>query len=194
MKLSQYAKMKGVCYRTAWNWWHKGIIECEQDATTGSIFMKTDAKYNMQKEKVALYARVSTYEKKKDLESQLDRLRQFAIANGYIVSKEAKEVASGMNDSREKLNKILLDVSYATIIVENKDRLTRFGFNYIKNLLEMQGRKLIVINESEENKEKDLMQDLVSVITSFCCRLYGLRRGQNKANKIKKQLEENNIS
>ena len=189
MKLSQYAKMKGVVYRTAWNWWKKGIIECEQDKITGSIFMKTDVKYNKQQEKVALYARVSSYEKKKDLESQLERLRNFSNASGYIISKEVKEVASGMNDNREKLNKILTDVSYATIIVENKDRLTRFGFNYIKNFLEMQGRKVIVMNESDENKEQDLMKDLISVITSFCCRLYGLRKGQNKAKKIKQELE-----
>jgi len=190
MKLSQYAKMKGVVYRTAWNWWKKGIIECEQDKITGSIFMKTDVKYNKQQEKVALYARVSSYEKKKDLESQLERLRNFSNASGYIISKEVKEVASGMNDNREKLNKILTDVSYATIIVENKDRLTRFGFNYIKNFLEMQGRKVIVMNESDENKEQDLMKDLISVITSFCCRLYGLRRGQNKARRIKEELEK----
>ena len=182
--------MKGVVYRTAWNWWKKGIIECEQDKITGSIFMKTDVKYNKQQEKVALYARVSSYEKKKDLESQLERLRNFSNASGYIISKEVKEVASGMNDNREKLNKILTDVSYATIIVENKDRLTRFGFNYIKNFLEMQGRKVIVMNESDENKEQDLMKDLISVITSFCCRLYGLRRGQNKARRIKEELEK----
>jgi predicted site-specific integrase-resolvase len=190
MKLSQYAKMKGVVYRTAWNWWKKGIIECEQDPITKSIFLKTNIQYNKQQEKIALYARVSSYEKKKDLDGQLERLRQFSFAKGYIISKEIKEIASGMNDNREKLNKVLLDISYGTIIVENKDRLTRFGFNYIKNLLEMQGRKVIVLNEKEENKEKDLMTDLISIITSFCCRLYGLRKGQNKANKIKLELEK----
>ena len=190
MKLSQYAKMKGVCYKTAWNWWNKGIIECEQDPITKSIYMKTDVKYNKQKEKVALYARVSSSEKKNDLERQLERLRTFAGSKGYIVSKEIKEVASGMNDNRERLNKILTEPAYGTIIVENKDRLTRFGFNYIKNLLEMQGREIVVMNETETNTEKDLMQDLVSVITSFCCRLYGLRRGQNKANKIKEELSK----
>jgi len=188
MKLSQYAKMKGVVYRTAWNWWRAGIIECDQDPITKSIFMKTDIKYNKQKERVALYARVSSYEKKKDLEGQLERLRQFSCMKGYTISKEIKEVASGMNDNRDKLNKILTDPSYATIVVENKDRLTRFGFNYIKNLLEMQGREIVVMNETDDNKDRDLMHDLTSVITSFCCRLYGLRRGQNKANKLKQEL------
>lgn len=190
MKLSHYAKLKGVTYRTAWNWWKWGILECDQDPNTGSIFVKTSAKYNKGSETVALYARVSSYEKKKDLESQLERLRSFAIARGLVIGKEIKEIASGMNDNRDKLNKILLDQKYGTILVENKDRLTRFGFNYIKNLLEMQGRKIIVMNETNDNQEKDLMQDFISVITSFCCRLYGLRKGQNKAKKIKQELQD----
>ncbi len=193
MKLSEYAKLHGVCYRTAWNWYKNGTIDCEQHEETGSIFVKTKKTYNKEIGKVAIYARVSSSEKKGDLDRQLDRLRDFANSNGHIVSKEIKEVASGMNDNRDKLNKILVDPSYSIIIVENKDRLTRFGFNYINNLLSTQGREIIVMNEESDNKEHELMKDLVSIITSFCCHLYGLRKGQNKASKIKKELEEEEI-
>jgi predicted site-specific integrase-resolvase len=89
------------------------------------------------------------------------------------------------------LNKVLLDTSFGTIIVENKDRLTRFGFNYIKNLLETQNRHVIVMNDKSET-EADLMQDFISIITSFCCRIYGLRRMKNKLDKIKKILRNKN--
>lgn len=74
------------------------------------------------------------------------------------------------------------------ILVENKDRLTRFGFNYLKRLLKNQGTEIIVINEAEEDRV-DLIKDLCSVIYSFCARLYGMRRAANKARKIKDELK-----
>jgi predicted site-specific integrase-resolvase len=59
-------------------------------------------------------------------------------------------------------------------------------------LLEKLQCNIDVINQDEED-EKDLLKDLVSIITSFCCRLYGLRRGQNKSKKIKEVIEDDNI-
>lgn len=186
MKLSDYAKLKGVTYRTAWNWFKSGKIpNCEQ-IEGGTIIVNTNVKANPTQD-VVLYARVSSYNKKDDLDRQLERLREFANQNGYIIKKEFKEVASGMNDNRKQLNKILLNQDYGTIIVENKDRLTRFGFNYIKTLLSNNDRNIIVINESN-NDHDDLMKDLISIITSFCSRLYGLRKSQNKIKKIKEEL------
>ena len=81
------------------------------------------------------------------------------------------------------------DANVGYIIVEHKDRLTRFGFNYIKALLESRGGSVIVINEVESNKE-DLIQDFVSVITSFCARIYGQRRSKRKTEKLLEGLKE----
>jgi predicted site-specific integrase-resolvase len=86
-----------------------------------------------------------------------------------------KEIASGMNDNRPELKK-LLALRPARIVIEHKDRLTRFGFGYFEQLLPMLGCELVVINRDAEEKD-DLLKDLVAVITSFCCRLYGLRLG-----------------
>ena len=91
-----------------------------------------------------------------------------------------------MNDNRKKLTQ-LFESNPTCIVVEYKDRLTRFGFNYFKTLLPQTGCKLIVINEDEE-EQTDLVKDLISIMTSFCCRLYGMRKGQNKARKIKQEL------
>jgi putative resolvase len=123
------------------------------------------------------------------LENVLRDALEFANANGYIIKKEYKEIASGMNDNRKILNKILNNQDNKVIIVENKDRLTRFGFNYIKNLLELQDRFIIVVNENN-SPDEDLMKDLISIITSFCCRLYGMRRGLNKSKTIKNNLKD----
>ena len=94
-----------------------------------------------------------------------------------------------MNDNRRELNKLFLDLESKkfTLIVENKDRLTRFGFNYLDKYFKSMGCKILVINKNEDDQQ-DLLKDLVSVITSFCCRLYGLRRGANKARNLKNDI------
>jgi predicted site-specific integrase-resolvase len=133
-----------------------------------------------------VYARVSSYPKKSDLDRQAQRCEDFCRSHGWEIRKVVKEIASGMNDSRPKLMK-LLDGKPRRLVVEHKDRLTRFGFGYFEKLLPMLGCELVVINRDSEERD-DLMKDLVAIITSFCCRLYGLRRGQSKAKQIKESM------
>ncbi|XEY22951.1 IS607 family transposase [Candidatus Uabimicrobium helgolandensis] len=142
-----------------------------------------------EKPSVIIYARVSSSENKKNLESQCNRLRDYASARGYQIAKEVKEIGSGLNDKRAKLKKILESDDWEILIVEHKDRLARFGLNYIEILLAKENKKIEVINKTSGDKE-DLMQDFVSIITSFCARLYGLRRNKRRTEKIIKELEE----
>jgi predicted site-specific integrase-resolvase len=88
------------------------------------------------------------------------------------------------------LLQLLVDKEIDIILVEHKDRLTRFGFNYIETLLTTQNRKIEVINNIEDNKD-DLIQDFVSIITSFCARIYGQRRNKRKTEKLIKELNSN---
>lgn len=75
--------------------------------------------------------------------------------------------------------------------MEHKDRLTRFGFSFIEGLLQEQGREILVVNEAKEkDKEKELIDDLVSIITSFTDRIYGQRRSRRKTEKIIAELTE----
>ena len=71
--------------------------------------------------------------------------------------------------------------------MEHKDRLTRFGYNYLEQLLKMQDRRIEVINLAESGKE-DLIQDFVSIVTSFCARLYGQRRSKRKTERLIAEL------
>jgi len=125
------------------------------------------------------------------LNRQVERLLLYSNAKGYKVDKVVKEIGSGLNDKRPKLENLLLDRNIAIIVVEHKDRLSRFGLNYIEKLLEMQKRKIEIINNSETDKD-DLMQDFVSIITSFTARLYGLRRSKRKTEKLILELEKEN--
>ena len=186
MKLSQYAKQQGISYKTAFRWWEAGAIKGYQ-AASGTIIV-TENEPVKQVEKVAVYARVSSAEHKANLERQAERLSQYCEARGYQVAKVVKEIASGLNDGRPKLITLLKDTSITRIVVEHKDRLTCFGFNYIETLFETQGRIIEVVNAAENDKE-DLLADLSSVIYSLCARLYGQRRAKRKTEKIVEELK-----
>ncbi len=184
MKLNEWAKKQGIQYRTAWNMFKSGKIKNAYKLPTGTIIVP-ESVIN-KKDYVVCYSRVSSSENKTNLESQAKRVVDFCLANGWIVSEIIKEVGSGLNDKRPKLLKCLRERKATKIVVEHSDRLTRFGFNYIKELYPE--CEILVINKSETD-EKDLMQDFVSLVTSFCARLYGHRRSKRATEKIIKELK-----
>lgn len=187
-KVSQYAKMHGVTSRTVWNWHYKGLIKTERDSTN-HLWVVEDESLKLKDLNVAIYARVSSSENKSNLDSQAQRMIDFCNAKGYKVSKLVKEIGSGLNDERPKLLSLLLDNNIDIIVVEHKDRLARFGLNYIQHLLAMNKRKIEIVNNVESEIE-DVVQDFVSIITSFCARLYGKRRSKRKTEQLIKELEE----
>ena len=186
-KISRYAALHGVTYRTVWNWIGQGRLKTEKD-DTGHTWIIDDAGVERTKT-YAVYARVSSSEDKKNLETQAERLISFCNARGYKVKKVVKEIGSGLNDQRPKLEKLLLDKEIDVIVVEHKNRLARFGLNYIQKLLSLQGREIEIVNEVEGERE-DLMQDFISIITSFCAKLYGKKRTKRMTEKLVKKLEE----
>jgi predicted site-specific integrase-resolvase len=186
MKLSQYAKRAGVTYKTAWRWWKQGQLDAYQ-TPTGTVIVREPALPAPTTGRIALYARVSSPDQKGDLERQMQRLRDYAAAKGYSVAKEVSEIASGLNDHRPKLSKLLTDPTVGTLIVEQRDRLTRFAYEYIRQLLETQGRHLEVLFPSDT--ESELVDDFVAVITSMAARLYGQRNSRRKAERIRACVE-----
>jgi predicted site-specific integrase-resolvase len=186
MRLSQYAKTMGVSYKTAFRWWKAGRLDAYQ-LETGTIIVRdpvaTEASPN-----VALYARVSSNDQKEDLERQVQRLKDYAASRGYQVTKVVSELASGLNDTRPKFLKLLTDPSIGIIVVEHRDRATRFGFHYIEQLLQMQGRRIEVIFPREI--DHDLVEDFIAVITSMVSRIYGRRTSKRRAEKIKQCVEQ----
>ena len=187
IKLSEYAKKFGVTYQTAFRWYQEGKISNSFKSESGSIFVKQEQD-ETSNTKIVIYARVSNQTRKKEMDYQAGRIQKFAEGKGYSIDKIYKEVASGMNDSRKQLWK-MIESKPKIIFIENKDRLTRFGYEYLCRLLKNQGTEIICVNLNE-TEEDDLMKDMISIITSFCCRLYGQRRGKNKSIKIEQKLRE----
>ena len=190
MKLSVYAEKLGITYQTAYKWYKEGKIEGAYQTGTGTIIVPECHKKN-NRSKTVVYARVSSNEQRKtNLETQSQRMIDFCISNGWVVDKVIKEVGSGLNDERKQLVALLKDSTVARIVVEHRDRLTRFGFKYLEVLAEIEGFEIVVAKKTIDNDSKDLMADFTAIITSFCARLYSQRRGKKKADAVKRVLEE----
>ena len=189
IKLSEYGRKLGITYRTAHEWFKTGKIPNAYMTPSGSIFVKEMIKETQLPLRVVVYCRVSNQSRKDEMEYQVDRCTNFCASKGLLVADIYKEVASGMNDTRKQLWK-MLESNPSVIVIENKDRLTRFGYTYLERLLRDKGCEILVMNPAV-NDEQDLIKDLVSVITSFYCRLYGLRRTKNKVARIKELVYGN---
>ncbi len=188
MKLSDWAKKQGVSYRTAWRWFKAGILPVPvKQLSNGTIIISES---NEQLLSVAIYARVSSSDQKGDLDRQVARLVAFANEKGFSVYRTVTEIGSGLNGHRSKLMKLLADPSVGIILVEHRDRLMRFGAEYVESSLSSQKRRLLVVDEGE--LKDDLVQDMIEVLTSFCARLYGRRSAKNKAKKALETIQNGN--
>jgi predicted site-specific integrase-resolvase len=188
MKLSEWAKRQGITYKTAWRWFQQGRLPVPaEQAPSGTIIVYPDYKPEAGT-KAVLYARVSGSGQKDDLQRQAERLDDYAARHGFSVIETVAEVGSGLNGKRPKLLKVLENPQFEVIVVEHRDRLARFGSEYIEAALKATGRRLVVVDASE--MKDDLVQDMVDVLTSFCARLYGKRAAKNKAQKAVEAIQD----
>lgn len=197
-KLSKVAKDLGITKNTLWNWKWKGQIEFCTGPIEGYNYIDKETYQKLmgiqetKSNKVVIYCRVSSSsQNKSNLETQKQRLISFANAKGLQVHKIVEEIGSGFNDKRSKLQSLLEKQDFDTLIVEHKDRLCRSGFNYIETLLNQQNKQIVVINEVDSD-EKSLIEDFVSIITSYSARIYGQRRTKRATESIIQSLKNQN--
>jgi putative resolvase len=138
--------------------------------------------------KIVIYTRVSTSNQKDDLKNQVEFLKQYANAKGIIVDEIIEDYGSGLNYNRKKWNKLIdecMTYDISTIIVTHKDRFIRFGFEWFEGFLEKFNVKIVVVNNKSLSPSEELVQDIISILHVFSCRIYGLR----KYKKIKEDEE-----
>lgn len=146
--------------------------------------------------KTYLYARVSTSKQKKDLENQIQLLKNFCFQNGYIINGIYQDIASGISfDKRKQFFEMLDDIlagKVNKVIITYKDRLSRVGFELFVYLFRKYGCEIIVISEvgSEELDSQEIFEEIISLLHCYSMKLYSSR----KAKKIKEVLEENDRS
>jgi putative resolvase len=173
MKLSEWAERQGIHYMTAWRWWKADKLPVPAyQSPSGSIIVELS---DSPPGRVVIYARVSSHDQRLDLDRQIARVARWTTQEDLQVA----EVGAGLNGKRAKLRRLLADPQVTTIVVEHRDRLARFGVEYLAAALAAQGYRIVVVEEGEATD--DLVRDMVEVLTSFCARLYGRRGARNRA-------------
>ncbi|TPF95251.1 integrase [Bifidobacterium sp. UTCIF-39] len=183
MRVKEWARREGLNEQTVWKWCRENRMPVPFERS-GSVWLIHDPKYEKPAvpavgSRTVCYARVSSADRKNDLQRQADRLKAFAIGMGVESPEVVCETGSGMNDKRRRLNRILADPAVGTIIVERRDRLARMDAGLVESALKAAGRRLIVVDDTE--LDDDLVRDMTEVLTSFCARLYGGRAARRKA-------------
>ena len=164
---------------TAWRHYNAGTLPPElQPKKVGNIIYVL-ANPDTPPGRTAGYARVSSAEQKPHLQNQANRLWAHAGQNRIPMDEVVSEIASGLNDKRPKLRKLLADPAIHTIVVEHRDRLARFGVGMVEAMLQARGGSLTVIDDTEI--PDDLVRDMTEILTCFCARLYGKRSAANRA-------------
>ncbi|MET8537537.1 IS607 family transposase [Streptomyces sp. NPDC005065] len=180
MKLSEWAARNGVRYQTAWTWAKEGRMPVPVVQTPSGTWLVTEPAPQAAGRVVA-YCRVSSGDRKADLERQVARTVQGATAQGLMVADVVTEVGSGLSGRRRKLYRLLADPGVGTIVVEHRDRLARFGVEHLEGALSASGRRLVVLDPAETADADDLVRDITEVLTSMCARLYGRRSARDRA-------------
>lgn len=177
MRLSAWAKKTGVHYVTAYRWFRAGILPVPaQQLKTGTILV-FPPEVEAPRDGYAVYARVSSGGQEPDLDRQVKCVSEALTQQGFKVARVTTEIGGGLNGGRKRLALLLRDKRIEGIAVEHRDRLARFGSEYLEAALEASDRRLFVVDPGE--LKDDLVQDMIDVLTSFCARLYG-RRGARK--------------
>jgi len=148
--------------------------------------------------RTVIYTRVSTSNQKDDLKNQVDFLRQYANAKGIIVDEVIEDYGSGLNYNRKKWNKLIdecMTSDIGTIIVTNNARFIRFGFEWYERFLDKFNVKIIVMNNESLSPSEELVQDIISILHIFSCRIYGLRKYTKKIKEdeeVEKSIQDRN--
>ena len=203
-KPKDFAELLGVSVKTLQRWDRDGILKANRTPTDRRYY--TYDQYLQFKgiqiendiRDTVIYARVSTRNQKDDLQNQVEFLKQFCNAKGIIVNQCIEDFGSGLNYNRKKWNRLLDEVmanKIKTIVISNKDRFIRFGYDWFEKFCEKFNTKIIIVNNETLSPNEELVQDIISILHVFSCRLYGLRKYKNQIKEdeeIAKELQNGN--
>jgi predicted site-specific integrase-resolvase len=196
MKASEVRKILNITQPTLSKYANNGLIKFikinkyHYEYNDEDVYKIIGIKKDKRSRKIVSYSRVSTGIQKSQLDDQSNRIYEYSISKGLNLDEQYKDIKSGMNFERKSFQELIENVikgNIELVIVENKDRLVRFGFELIELIFRYFGAKILVINDTISNKnyQQELTEDLVSIIHYFSMKMYSHRR---KLNKLKKEL------
>lgn len=187
--LKEASKLLGVHVKTIQRWDKEGKIRCVRTVGGKRRVPESEIKriLGIQEERMIVgYARVSSHTQKDDLERQIELIRRYAKERGWEIE-VLKDVGSGLKEDRRNLQKLLRMVmsrEVSKVIIAYPDRLTRFGFKILEKFFKSYGTEIVVINKEEKTPQEELIEDLITIISHFAGKLYGMR-----SHKYKKVVE-----
>lgn len=188
-RINTFAKIHRVTRRTVENWISKGIVKSEIDEFKHRWII-VDSEEKLEKElTTVIYSRVSSEDKRSELEEQEKRLLNYCSVKGYKISNSVSEI-SGPTESSPKLESLILDSTVDIIVVDTADRVSIFDFGVILKLLEQNGRKIEVINMAAKINPRDKKDSLFDILSWYCKELYGKARGRNIFSGLLEKLEK----
>ena len=199
-------KRLGVSFITLKRWIYSGKIRAVKTPTGRWMIPESEVeriiggKGEVKEVRAVIYARVSSSDQKSDLERQIEYLTQYCTAKGYKIIDIISDVASGLKSERKGLKKLfnyVVNRQVDIVVITYKDRLTRFGLEYLEYFFGQYGVRIdVVYNEEPKDAYQELVEDLLAIVTSFAGKLYGMRSRKKKRlvqgfRKFLKEVEEN---
>ena len=203
-KPKDFAELLGVSVKTLQRWDREEILKAKRTPTdrryyTYDQYLEFKGINNVSNNrKTVIYTRVSTNGQKDDLKNQVAFLLNFTSSKGMIVDETIEDIGSGLNYNRKKWNKLIeecMENKIDSIIVSHKDRFIRFGYDWFERFLGKFNVKIIVVNNELLSPQEELVQDIISILHVFSCRIYGLRKYKKKIERdeeIAKSLQGGN--
>ena len=194
-KPNQFAEMLGVSVKTLQRWDNDGKLIANRTPTDRRYYTHKqylDYVNESKRGKVVIYTRVSSSNQKDDLVNQVNFLQQYANAKGLIVDEIIEDLGSGLNYNRKKWNKLIdesINGQVSKIIITHKDRFIRFGYDWFERFFLNLGVEIILVNNEKLSPQEELVQDLISIIHVFSCRIYGLRKYKTKIERDEEVVE-----
>ncbi len=190
-KPKDFAELLNVSVKTLQRWDRDGTLTAKRTPTdrryyTYDQYLEFKGVKHDNPRKIVIYTRVSTNNQKDDLLNQVKFLKDFTNTKAMIIDEVIQDIGSGLNYNRKKWNKLIEEVmenKIDTIVITHKDRFIRFGYEWFEKFLLKFDTKLLVVNNEFLSPQEELVQDMISILHVFGCRIYGLR-------KYKKKIEE----
>ena len=199
---NQFAKKVGKSVKTLQRWDREGVLVPRRSPKNRRIYDDEDLRTVLglqnreveENRKIVAYCRVSSQAQKSDLQNQRTNMELFTASLGYFEVEWVEEIGGGLNFKRPKFTKLMEQVQkgeISTLVVAHKDRLTRFGFDWFLHFCEFNSCELKVLNHQTLSPEREMVEDLMTIIHCFSSRLYGLRRYRKTQDLISSESNEN---
>ena len=182
-RIHEFAKRIGRSSATVRRWEREGKIVAKRLPSGHRYFDESDVRATMgikpEKRDTVVYCRVSSVGQKDDLASQVAAMEMYCRSAAISVDHWVQEVGGGMNFKRKHFLSLIDRIQrgeIARLLVAHKDRLMRFGFDLFQHIAVENGCELIVVNQESLSPQQEMVEDLMAIVHTFSCRLYGMRK------------------